>query len=355
MRIEGIEIIGCAILQDRKHQIIPNIKSSYEYCDKFVLINGGDTEGWVDAVKELDKNNKINIYTHFWSDNFPVQRSYYLQHSEEIKDKNKETWIMRFDADEFISEAFLKKMKTFILYAIQNNYDMVGIRAYDITVDEQGNIVSASLSGDWYKGLIYKLYPGLRYLPAGYGAPVHEKYNYDGFRMWKVPSSEDKYGIENSYHYKHIKSQKEVWERSTRNHFIGGAGKNYGSYNPEWIEFKNLLKDLNLNFNTYHDYLNYLRKGNIDQKLKDHFIKYRLTGEKNRDFNKWPKTDLELFFEKEQGTIDFDGASEIKEQFRLYFEIYHQKELLDLPEDIVINSPIEYKMKEWYLENKGNI
>ena len=50
MRLEDIEVIGCAILQDRKYQIIPNIQQTYPYCDKYVLINGGDTEGWVDAV-----------------------------------------------------------------------------------------------------------------------------------------------------------------------------------------------------------------------------------------------------------------------------------------------------------------
>jgi len=37
MRLEDIEVIGCAILQDRKYQIIPNIQQTYPYCDKYDL------------------------------------------------------------------------------------------------------------------------------------------------------------------------------------------------------------------------------------------------------------------------------------------------------------------------------
>ena len=354
MRLEDIEVIGCAILQDRKYQIIPNIQQTYPYCDKYVLINGGDTEGWVDAVKEIDVDNKINIIDYFWRDHFPLSRSQYLINSNRLRDVNKETWVMRFDADEFISIPFLKKMKLFILASINKRCDMIGIRAYDITVDEEGKWVSSSLSRDWYKGLVYKLYPNLLYVPAGHGAPVHEKYNYDNFRKMDVPACDDKYGIEDSYHYKHLKTQKEVFERSARNHYIGGGGKNYGEHNPEWVEFRALLKEIGLTFEVYHDYLNYLRKGNVDKRLKEYFIKYRLVGERNRDFNKYPKLGVEKFFEKEQGTIDFDGASEIRESFRLYFEFYHPDELLELSEDIVLDSPIERKVKEWYLQEKAS-
>lgn len=335
MKLEDIQIAGCAIVQDRIHEIVPNVKQVYPYVDYLVLINGGDTDGWVNAVKEVDIDNKIYIIDFPWCDNFPLSRNQYLINAGKFRDLDKTLWICRFDSDEFISIGFLEKMRILILYAEQERYNMVGIRCRGITLDKQGNIVHETLD-DFWKGLVYKWYPNLQYVAGGQGF-VHEGYNIQ-MNMFKTPSKEER-GKEKELVYLHVKEQGVVWERAQRNFFIRGGGPNLGTEQKLWEPFRKLLVEIGLNPETYHDYINYLKKGNVDEKLKNWFIRYMYEGEKNKP-KEWlyyvsnknllsSGTDLpdvtmsRTEYEKGYG---YDGASEVKEGYKVYFRWYHPEE-----------------------------
>ncbi len=333
MNTENIQVAGCAICQDRKEEIVPNVKQMYPYIDYFVLVNGGNKDGWVEEVKALDTDNKIHIIDFPWCDNFPASRSKYIEMAGKFRNPEKELWLCRFDSDEYISVSTLEKIKTFILYAKQERRDMIGIRCIGNTLNKQGEVIHSTLD-DFWKGLIYKWFDGLKYVPAGYGSTVHETYNRQ-FNMWQLPSMEQKYGLDSCYHYKHVKMQGDVWERAQRNFFIGGGGPNYGEVQPLWKPFRNLLNEIGLNPKDYHDYINYLKKGNIDQRLKNWIITMMFEGvrEKPEEWKSYLiKHDINnrdssfLSAAEQKFGLDYDGASEVRESYKVYFRWYHEEE-----------------------------
>jgi len=341
MKLEDIQIAGCAIVQDRKEQVVPNVRESYSYFDYFVLVDGGSKDGLPDSLRQIDADNKINIFSHQWCDNFPVQRSYYLKYAGELRDPNKILWICRFDSDEYISIAFLQRIRKLILYAEQNKFDMLEIRAYDITVDKEGKEVSATLATDWHKGLVYKWYPHLKYVGAN-NQTVHEGYNHN-FRRFRVPSKHEEYGLEGALVYKHIKTQQDVYERSSRNFYIDGGGPNWGEQQPLWKPFRELVdRVMPEKPQTYHDYINYLKQGNVHSDLKNWFILHMYEGESNKpqewtDYITLRENEFSIIFlPSELGSFKssaehtmgygYNGASEVKEAYKLYFRYLHPEE-----------------------------
>lgn len=352
MELSDIQVAGCAIIQGRPEQVLPNLKQTYPYVDYYALIDGGSDQSMLDDIKAIDKDNKINIIKFPWRDNFPLSRNQYLINAGKLRDPKKELYIMRFDSDEFISVAFLERMKKLILWARQNRYDGLGIRAYDITVDLGGNKVSTSLA-NWWKMLVYNWKPGLEYRSANYGR-VHEYYNLP-LKQFNIPAKEER-GIENALLYKHVKTQGEVWQRAhARNFYISGGGDQLGELSSPWLEFKALVAEIGLGFKTSHDYDAYLQKGNVDERLKKFFIRYMLEGETNRDFSKYPKSDTEKYFETHQHLngsgktgIGYPGSSEVREGFKYYFEWLHNDEFFTLPEDVAMAAPVDNSLKEKY-------
>jgi hypothetical protein len=357
MRLEDIFIVGGGIFQDRSYELIPNIKNVYPYVDAMVLVNGGDTEGWIDKVKELDVENKIHIVDFPWCDNFPLSRQQYLEKAKEIVPQEKVLYFCRFDSDEFLSESFLTRMRKFIKVADQEQCDMLGINSYDYTVDRERKVVSKHI-GDFHKGLVYRVYPTLQYVAGGHGF-VHEGYNHN-FRMWKVPSQKTEWEDKDWICYRHIKTQGDVWLRAQRNFFIAGGGPNLGTKQVLWQPFRKLLDEIKPDyFHTYHDYINYLKEGNVDQRLKNWFIQHMYEGEKNKpaEYQRYMldngiiyTTDVQEMWSGTEKSLGFgyDGASEIKEGFRYYYEWLHRDELLsDFPLEFIKIMPINNETKKW--------
>ena len=71
----------------------------------------------------------------------------------------------------------------------------------------------------------------------------------------------------------------------------------------------------------WKDYDDYLVRGDVDQRLKDWFIRHMMDGVEIRNYDKYPQSQAE----KELG-FDYDGASEVREGFRYYFEWLHPDE-----------------------------
>ena len=343
-----IRLYFCCITGNRWEELKINVKSLYDYVDNLIIVDGNYKECQIthDKLIKLDKDNKIVWVDYCWHDNFPEQRTKYLDTVGNLiityKRYNEASYIIRLDDDEHFSIDTIKDLRKLCRWAESNQYDMLAIRCHGISLNKDNKRISFSID-NYHKGLIYKYYPKLKYIPSGWGGPVHETYNRQ-FAVKKV-QEENK---NSKYYYDHVKQQGEVWKRAhCRNFFIDGGGPNLLERQKLWKPFRALLNEIiSPSPKTWIDYDNYLKVGNVDEKLKNWFIRYRLEGQINRDLEKYPLSETE----RELG-INYDGASEVREGFLYYFGWLHPEELLNYSEEIIRNSPLDREIKEFY-ENK---
>jgi len=327
---DKFQIFGCAIIQDRPEQVLPNVKQLLPFVDKMILIDGGSKKDMLDELRTL--GDKVMIVDYKWRDNFPLSRQQYLDTVGKVKKPNKDAWVLRFDSDEFISLSFLQRLDRLIQYAYQENYNGLGIRCRGITVD-RNNIETHTNLDDYWKMLCYKWYPDLCYTAGGAGL-VHEGYN-KGYRIFNVPAKEER-GRDEELVYLHVKTQGDTWGRaSSRNLVVGGGGPNLGEKQKLWKPLLLLIKKYVENYNTYHDYAAYLEKGNIAQELKDFFIKYAFEGEIDKSkiwkdyciLNGIVNEGYDFISDSEKSMgFGYNGASEVKEMYKYYFRWLHQEE-----------------------------
>lgn len=342
---------------DRWNDTKDNLYNIYDYVDYLVIVDGTPEDKTLNEnLKKLDKDNKIVWVEYPWHDNFPASRSKYLETVGQIITtydlKNISPWIIRNDSDEAFSFELIKNLRKICTTADGKSITMIRVRAKDIMLNKNREPISSSIS-DYHKELIYKWYPNLRYVPACYGAPVHETLNI----QHRPINLDESSGSNTKFFYEHRKSQGDTWKRALRNFYCGGSGDNYGELHPLWKPFREMLDKYMPNKpKTWKDYTSYLEEGSVHSEIKDWLIKYRWEGEKNRDFDKYPKSESEKFFENFDpiNTMDYPGASEIKEGFMYYFWWLHPDEMLELPKEIVIESPLPDEAKKYYRENRGD-
>ncbi len=355
--LNEVKLFYCTITGKRwKNELEINVKNLYNFVDFIIIIDGNYAEDKTthDELKKLDKDNKVIWVDLPWADNFPLQRTRYLDEVGKVVEKynlqNKSCFVLRPDSDEHFSPMLVKNLKSICEAADRKGHEMLRIRVHDIDLDRDRNRIK-NTTGEYFKGLIYKWLPGLKYVAGGYGSPVHEDYNYR-FRGIEV----DRQNEETLYFYEHLKSQGDVWERSSiRNLWCGGSGDNLGELNLEWLPYKELVLKCYPEVKTWHDLSKIVKEGNIDRRLKNWIIKFRYEGVRdNRDFNKYPKSRSELFFETYPGIMNmsYSGSSETREFFMYYFWWLHPQEMLELDEYIIRESPLSEEAKTWYKENK---
>jgi len=105
--------------------------------------------------------------------------------------------------------------------------------------------------------------------------------------------------------YEHRKQENIIWKRGQRNLFCGGGGPNLGARNPHWVKLRQITDSLGLK--SWHEFERYMLAGNIDQRIKDEFIKY---------------VGLTEIFPGQT-----DGLSEMRECYKYYFLILHPEEI----------------------------
>jgi hypothetical protein len=146
---------------------------------------------------------------------------------------------------------------------------------------------------NYWKGLFFRWASHLRYVHDGEGA-VHERL-VGADPMYQTGHHPE---FPNLW-YEHRKQENVVWVRGVRNYFIGGGGPNLGSRNPRWVKMKSIAGRLGLD--TWHKMNAYLLAGQLDGELRDWIIAHR----------------------RETG---WDGSSEQREWYKLYFRFYHPEQ-----------------------------
>lgn len=200
-------------------------------------------------LKELsDKMEKeVDIHIIPWKDNF-----------SEYKNKccgwTKTEWILIIDHDEIPTKEMALKLKDIILKSDRgNNFDCVTFDVIDEIWDdgESGN-----------KKLVYqnRNKSGKQLLQWNIPSPF-----FGDVHIWLKQSYYPWKTIHSGVAYRHVKTKDEILERSVRNIFLGGGGDTVKEKNSNWIELRKITDMLGIK--TYKEFLEYIKKGRVDDKL----------------------------------------------------------------------------------------
>lgn len=374
---QSVELFFCMITHNRAFESLEVVKNIYPYVDRLIIIDGGSTDGTLqglgiisnednvkidyDNLEEVAKSapellkEKMVIINKPWCDNFPEQRNAYVEAVGLLRDPKKATWICVSDSDEYFSERLRVQMKTIIeKYAEPKNLSMLLIQVRDVTLDAETEERVGESVPDYFKNLIYKWNPKLEIT----GDHVHEGFNMH-FVMEKLPNNIDK-GPEYEILYEHRKRGRGViWERShNRNFYIRGGGPNLGERQKLWKPFREMIDPILAEFHDidesellWHHYRDYMKAGNVNNKLKYWLLRYCLEGIRQRpkqiefmDRGEMITIHLQQSLSEATMGYGYDGASEIREGALLYFTVLHPSEL---PEEL---KPVFEKylgVKEW--------
>jgi glycosyltransferase involved in cell wall biosynthesis len=260
---------------NRLYDTMKCIERVKPYVDRVVIVDGGSTD---DTILTLRNYEGVELYIHPWEDNFPKQRTNYLNRAGENGGTD---WVLVSDPDELFSVEALENMRNEINHA--GPYNMLAFESNTVTM--KGPKIVYHRHDKYWKALLFKWNPGIHYTGNPHETLVIDK----GHRVKNLP-----------YRYYHIKQENMTWHRGCRNAWIGGGGPNLGAKQKLWLPFRELVKN-KTGIEKWRDFDSYMVKGNIDPEIKAQLVEFR----------------------KETG---YDGSSEWREFYKTYFRIYHPEE-----------------------------
>lgn len=269
-------ITFCQMTQNRLIESKACVERYLPYVDKIILVDGGSQDDSIFYFRNWAmKEPKLEFYLHPWADNFSGQRNNYLSR---VPDN---TWALVSDPDEWFEDDLLKNLPNLVATAEANNRDMVGFRCRSVSL--KGSERVWQNEDQYWKRLLFKKYPGTHYV----GNPHEHLANHPHQIM------------DTHYVYEHVKQENVIWHRGARNMFVNGGGPNLSHSNPRWVQLRELCTGLGVN--TWHQFDQHLIKGNLSKELSDLIVTFK-------DVN------------------GFDGASEHRELYKLYYRIYHPEQ-----------------------------
>lgn len=269
-------ITFCQMGQNRLIESKHCVERYLPYVDRLILIDGGSQDDSIFYFRNWAiEEPKLEFYLHPWTDNFSAQRNNYLSRVQD------NTWCLVSDPDEWFEDDLLKNLKNIVATAEANKKDMVGFNCRSVSLKGSKRVYE-SLDNYW-KRLLFKKYPDTKYV----GNP-HESLANHPHRI-----------MDTDFIYEHIKQENIIWHRGARNMFCGGGGPNLGNSNPRWVTLRAMCTQIGIQ--NWHQFDQYLIKGNINKEVRDLIISFK-------DVN------------------GFDGSSEHRELYKLYFRIYHPEQ-----------------------------
>jgi len=192
------------------------------YVDMVIIVADQTvSEEDVERLKKIRDNVHV-IHTEF-PDDIPKFRNKYMAYAE------------LNDVD------FAKDLREIVEELEAKGYNIAGINCHeqfeDIEWLDELDLLKECPGGyresNFYKNLLFKLRPGLRYRGVGIGR-VHETWNIqEGWKAVNLPKEK--------YWYTHTKSALDIWRNAARNVVLGGGGDNVGEINPYWKPLRELM------------------------------------------------------------------------------------------------------------------
>jgi len=232
------------------------------HVDKMYVLLNEHNESDIEALEKAG----YCVFVESWRDHFAEYKN------KAIALANDYDWVLIADCDEIPTPEMAQNIRRLVEESDgATRYNIVGFDSIDITIMADGSRHEHRGTG---KELLHVNVPNC------YIGEVHiwldQKIN-----AWK--------GIRVPYPYKHIKYWWQVWERAVRNVFLGGGGDTWGIYQPEkcpqWFELRKITTSLGIR--TWHQLKEYLKRGNIDQRLKDWIRKVREIPWHDDEYRAW--------------------------------------------------------------------
>lgn len=235
---DGIELIKKSIRVTGKE-----VDEIHIQADDF---SSEEIKGLLELGKEIGKEIDIHIVP--WNDNFSEYKNKCIRWAST-------EWVLILDMDEVPTPEMAKRLKEIILKSDRgNNFDMVSFDVIDVRM-ENGAVIS-EIKNKGGKALLHWR------IPAPYTGDVHIWLKSD-YYPWKV--------IHAPVAYKHVKDVNEILERSARNIWLGGGSDTVKEKNELWTELRTVSDSLGLK--TWALFNDYLKAGNIDNRVYDIFVR----------------------------------------------------------------------------------
>ena len=266
---------------NRQAEVQHCVSTVRPFVDRCVVVDAVSED---DTIVYLRNRADVDLIISPWQDNFSAQRNKYL---EPISSGD---WVLVSDPDEWFLEETLKNLKMLAEKGDRENKHMFGFQCISVTM--KGDVVAHKQLDNYWKGLFFKKFSDTKYINNPHETLVYK--GDVGYSMERTP-----------FRYFHIKQEGITWVRGVRNFFINGGGPNLGERQPLWKPFRQMVREIT-GIDSWDDFNYYLKCGNIDQRIKNWMIEHR----------------------KE---IGYDGSSEIRENYKSYYRIYHPEEM---PEEL---------------------
>jgi hypothetical protein len=217
------------------------VRDVSKYVDHVIIIEDGTlTYEQRKALMEINRN--VEVITVKFNDDLPAFRNNYLQRAKELR----VDYCLVSDPDEHFNEYFLKNLRSYVKEMEKLGKNIAGIRcdeAFDVqewtdNLDELKEYPGGIRQSNYYKNLLFKLYPDLEYVGVGKGN-VHETWN-----SRTVPWNP--VNLPPAAAYVHRKSTLRIFRNAARNLFMGGGGDNVKDLNEMWVELRKICDDMGI-------------------------------------------------------------------------------------------------------------
>jgi len=277
---------------ERIGQSLESIGRIAPYVDRAIILVD---ETVTDEQKRQLRDLGCEIYPYEWRDSTVAMRNEALQKIQT------DDYVITADPDEFLCKEFCENVREICRRAEEKGFDLLLINSHDIQmnfkrrcprcgyVDEtqakrcpecntlmeiiRDQFVKSERKSTFYKNLIFRKRDGTHY--EGIGASPEEK-EFGWHETLIIPGTVKAVRLPDKFYYEHRKWEYEDWERSMRNVYVVGGGNDSRDRNPSWRPLREICDSLGIK--NWPQLRAYLRKGNIDPRLKEWFWRNRTEG-----------------------------------------------------------------------------
>jgi len=152
------------------------VEAAHKYVDYIIIIEDGSLDD--EQRKKLLQYKNLILKTVEFKDNIPEFRNAYLEEAKKIASSLNmmdNAWIVVSDPDEHFNKELLKDLREIIDWAERNDYNMLGVNCREAfkavewldDLDLLKECPGGYKESNFWKNLIFKLYPDLRYKGVG--------------------------------------------------------------------------------------------------------------------------------------------------------------------------------------------